>query len=217
MIAPWSNSVSGSAPKDCQACPGNPRRDIGGDHGQVGVAVRAGAGRDPGRCGFQVAAMCAIDGCRPGRQVPAGRLAQPFRRAQRPRGSDHCPSNGALRLHSRRPAPVPGRAAPRQHLVAQKFAPSTLFCYDESDEVSRLVSHKLAAFLRPLRDNAPSPSACRKGGWRGPGRRGADGRGLCRAARPALVSQFKHLFSARTPREKFDGLFRRRSWLGKAP
>src|SRR5437660_10732102 len=80
---------------------------------------------------------------------------------------------------------------------------------DEMDEVSRLVSAKLAAFLRTLRDNgfAVGPAE------------GQDAASLMAsgyAARPGLLrSALKHLFSARkSDWEKFDGLFDA-FWLGK--
>ena len=81
--------------------------------------------------------------------------------------------------------------------------------YDEIDEVSRLVSAKLAAFLRTLRDN----------GLRVGLAEGQDAAALMAAgyaARPGLLrSAFKHLFSARkSDWEKFDGLFDA-FWLGK--
>lgn len=81
--------------------------------------------------------------------------------------------------------------------------------YDELDEVSRLVSTKLAAFLRTLRDNGFAVGL----------REGRDAASLMAAgyaARPGLLrSAFKHLFSARkSDWEKFDGLFEA-FWLGK--
>jgi uncharacterized protein len=81
--------------------------------------------------------------------------------------------------------------------------------YHEIDEVSRLVSAKLAGFLRTLRDNAfivglhegRDAAALMAAGY-------AETPGLLRAA-------FKHLFSARkSDWEKFDGLFDA-FWLGK--
>ena len=51
--------------------------------------------------------------------------------------------------------------------------------YEEIDEVSRLVSAKLAAFLKTLARHR----LCRRPAGR-PGRGGADGGGLCRKARP---------------------------------
>src|ERR1700709_298624 len=85
----------------------------------------------------------------------------------------------------------------------------TPFSYDETDEVSRLVSQKLAAFLRTLRDNAFAVGR----------QEGQDAAALMAAgyaARPSLLrSAFKHLFSARkSDWEKFDGLFDA-FWLGK--
>ena len=74
--------------------------------------------------------------------------------------------------------------------------------FPELDEVSRLVSKKLAAFLRTLRDNgfAVGPAE------------GQDAASLIAegyAERPGLLrSALKHLFSARkSDWEKFDGLF----------
>ncbi len=81
--------------------------------------------------------------------------------------------------------------------------------FDELDEVSRLVSAKLGAFLRTLRDNGFAVGL----------REGRDAACLMAegyAARPTLLrSAFKHLFSARkSDWEKFDGLFDA-FWLGK--
>ena len=81
--------------------------------------------------------------------------------------------------------------------------------YDELDEVSRLVSAKLAAFLRTLRDNGFAVGL----------HEGQDAAALMAAGyaeRPGLLrSAFKHLFSARkSDWEKFDGLFDA-FWLGK--
>ncbi|WP_454620725.1 vWA domain-containing protein [Bradyrhizobium cenepequi] len=81
--------------------------------------------------------------------------------------------------------------------------------FEEIDEVSRLVSGRLAAFLRTLRDN----------GFRIGLAEGRDAAALMSegyAARPGLLrSAFKHLFSARkSDWEKFDGLFDA-FWLGK--
>ena len=81
--------------------------------------------------------------------------------------------------------------------------------YDELDEVSRLVSTKLAAFLRTLRDNGFAVGV----------HEGRDAAALMTAGyaeRPGLLrSAFKHLFSARkSDWEKFDGLFDA-FWLGK--
>ena len=80
---------------------------------------------------------------------------------------------------------------------------------DERDEVSRLVSAKLAAFLRTLRDNAFAVGL----------REGQDAAALMAtgyAQQPGLLrSAFKHLFSARKADwERFDGLFDA-FWLGK--
>jgi len=85
----------------------------------------------------------------------------------------------------------------------------TPFTFDESDEVSRLVSGKLAAFLRTLRDNAFAVGL----------HEGQDAAALMAAGyaeRPGLLrSAFKHLFSARkSDWEKFDGLFDA-FWLGR--
>jgi uncharacterized protein with von Willebrand factor type A (vWA) domain len=81
--------------------------------------------------------------------------------------------------------------------------------WDELDEVSRLVSQRLAAFLRTLRDNAFAVGL----------QEGQDAAALMAAGyaqRPALLrSAFKHLFSAqKSDWEKFDGLFDA-FWLGK--
>src|SRR5512141_2205084 len=81
--------------------------------------------------------------------------------------------------------------------------------YDELDEVSRLVSAKLAAFLRTLRDNGFAVGL----------HEGRDAAALMAAGyaeRPGLLrSAFKHLFSARkSDWERFDGLFDA-FWLGK--
>src|ERR1700760_3977662 len=80
---------------------------------------------------------------------------------------------------------------------------------EEMDEVSRLVSSKLAAFLRTLRDNGfavglaegRDAAALMAGGY---------------AAKPGLLrSALKHLFSARkSDWDKFDGLFDA-FWLGR--
>ena len=80
---------------------------------------------------------------------------------------------------------------------------------DELDEVSRLVSARLAAFLRTLRDNAFAVGL----------REGQDAAALMAsgyAQKPGLLrSAFKHLFSARKADwEQFDGLFDA-FWLGK--
>jgi uncharacterized protein with von Willebrand factor type A (vWA) domain len=81
--------------------------------------------------------------------------------------------------------------------------------YDEIDEVSRLVSGKLAAFLKVLRDNAFAVGL----------HEGRDAAALMAAgyaARSGLLrSAFKHLFSARkSDWDRFDGLFDA-FWLGK--
>jgi uncharacterized protein len=80
---------------------------------------------------------------------------------------------------------------------------------EEMDEVSRLVSGKLAAFLRTLRDNGfavglaegRDAAALMAGGY---------------AAKPGLLrSALKHLFSARkSDWDKFDGIFDA-FWLGR--
>ena len=80
---------------------------------------------------------------------------------------------------------------------------------EEMNEVSRLVSAKLASFLRTLRDNAFAVGL----------REGQDAAALMAAGyadRPGLLrSAFKHLFSARkSDWEKFDGIFDA-FWLGK--
>jgi len=80
---------------------------------------------------------------------------------------------------------------------------------DEMDEVSRLVSAKLAAFLRTLRDNGFAVGLAE----------GRDAAMLMMAGyaeRPGLLrSALKHLFSARASDwERFDGLFDA-FWLGK--
>ena len=81
--------------------------------------------------------------------------------------------------------------------------------YDELDEVSRLVSKKLAAFLKTLRDNGFAVGL----------HEGRDAASLMAAGyieRPGLLrSAFKHLFSARkSDWEGFDGIFDA-FWLGK--
>src|SRR5437879_585173 len=81
--------------------------------------------------------------------------------------------------------------------------------YDDLNEVSRLVSAKLAAFLRTLRD----------AGFRVGLAEGQDAATLMSAgyaARPGLLrAALKHLFSARkSDWDKFDGLFDA-FWLGK--
>ncbi len=80
---------------------------------------------------------------------------------------------------------------------------------DELNEVSRLVSTKLAAFLKTLRDNAFAVGL----------REGQDATTLMAsgyAQKPGLLrSAFKHLFSTqKSDWEKFDGLFDA-FWLGK--
>src|ERR1700716_489905 len=81
--------------------------------------------------------------------------------------------------------------------------------YDELDEVSRLVSTKLAAFLRTLRDNGFAVGLHE-------GRDAASLMAAGYAEKPGLLRiAFKHLFSARkSDWEKFDGLFDA-FWLGK--
>jgi uncharacterized protein with von Willebrand factor type A (vWA) domain len=81
--------------------------------------------------------------------------------------------------------------------------------YDEIDEVSRLVSTKLAGFLATLRDNGFAVGL----------QEGQDAASLMAAGYAAkaglLRSAFKHLFSARkSDWEKFDGLFDA-FWFGK--
>lgn len=81
--------------------------------------------------------------------------------------------------------------------------------FDDLNEVSRLVSARLAAFLRTLRD----------AGFRVGLAEGRDAAALMAAgyaARPGLLrSAFKHLFSARkSDWDEFDGLFDA-FWLGK--
>src|SRR5215469_243621 len=80
---------------------------------------------------------------------------------------------------------------------------------DEMDEVSRLVSGKLAAFLGTLRDNGFAVGLAE----------GQDAASLMTsgyAAKPGLLrSAFKHLFSARrSDWERFDGIFDA-YWLGR--
>ena len=81
--------------------------------------------------------------------------------------------------------------------------------YDELDEVSRLISAKLAAFLKTLRDNGYAVGLAEGQDAAVLMARGyADRPGLLRAA-------FKHLFSARKADwDRFDGLFDA-FWLGK--
>ena len=81
--------------------------------------------------------------------------------------------------------------------------------FDEVDEVSRLVSSKLAAFLRTLRDSGFAVGLAE-------GRDAATLMTEGYVAKPGLLrSAFKHLFSARkSDWEKFDGIFDA-FWLGK--
>jgi uncharacterized protein with von Willebrand factor type A (vWA) domain len=81
--------------------------------------------------------------------------------------------------------------------------------YDELDEVSRLVSAKLAAFLKTLRDNGFAIGLHE-------GRDAASLMATGYAEKPGLLrSAFKHLFSARkSDWERFDGLFDA-FWLGR--
>src|SRR4029077_19603586 len=81
--------------------------------------------------------------------------------------------------------------------------------FPEIGEVSRLVSAKLAAFLRTLRENGFAVGL----------QEGQDAASLMTAgyaAPPGLLrSAFKHLFSARkSDWERFDGIFDA-FWLGK--
>jgi uncharacterized protein len=81
--------------------------------------------------------------------------------------------------------------------------------FEEFEEISRLVSEKLAAFLKTLRDAGFAVGL----------HEGRDAAALMAAgyaARPGLLrSAFKHLFSARkSDWEKFDGLFDA-FWLGQ--
>src|ERR1700682_4774257 len=81
--------------------------------------------------------------------------------------------------------------------------------YEDLDEVSRLVSAKLAAFLRTLRENGFAVGL----------HEGQDAASLMTAGyakKPGLLrSAFKHLFSARkSDWERFDGIFDA-FWLGK--
>src|ERR1700760_737965 len=80
---------------------------------------------------------------------------------------------------------------------------------EEMDEVSRLVSSKLAAFLRTLRDNGFAVGLAE-------GRDAAELMAGGYSAKPGLLrSALKHLFSARkSDWEKFDGIFDA-FWLGK--
>ena len=81
--------------------------------------------------------------------------------------------------------------------------------FDELEEVSRLVSRKLASFLRTLRDAGFAVGLAE-------GRDAATLMAAGYAARPLLLrSALKHLVSARkSDWEKFDGLFDA-FWLGK--
>jgi uncharacterized protein with von Willebrand factor type A (vWA) domain len=86
---------------------------------------------------------------------------------------------------------------------------ASLPALEEIDDVSRLVSTKLVAFLKTLRDNGFAVGL----------REGQDAAALMAAGyaeRPALLrSAFKHLFCARkSDWEKFDGLFDA-FWLGR--
>src|SRR6202161_2854505 len=81
--------------------------------------------------------------------------------------------------------------------------------FDDVDQVSRLVSAKLAAFLKTLRDNAFTVGL----------HEGEDAAVLMAAGyaeKPGLLrSAFKHLFSARKSEwDRFDGLFDA-FWLGR--
>src|ERR1700704_2164255 len=81
--------------------------------------------------------------------------------------------------------------------------------YKEIDEVSRLVSGKLAAFLKTLRDNSFAVGL----------QEGRDAAALIAAGdaqKPGLVrSAFRHLVAERKSEwEKFDGLFDA-FWLGR--
>src|SRR5689334_11840967 len=81
--------------------------------------------------------------------------------------------------------------------------------YQELDEVSRLVSSRLAAFLKTLRDSGFAVGLAE-------GQDAAELMTAGYAAKPGLLrSAFKHLFSARkSDWEKFDGIFDA-FWLGK--
>src|SRR6185437_3941992 len=81
--------------------------------------------------------------------------------------------------------------------------------FPEIDEVSRLVSSKLAAFLRTLRDNGFAVGLAE-------GQDAASLMASSYAAKSGLLrSAFMHLFSARkSDWEKFDGLFDA-FWIGK--
>src|SRR5882672_8694860 len=81
--------------------------------------------------------------------------------------------------------------------------------YEELDQVSRLVSSRLAAFLKTLRDSGFAVGLAE----------GQDAASLMTAGyaeKPGLLrSAFKHLFSARkSDWDKFDGIFDA-FWLGK--
>ena len=81
--------------------------------------------------------------------------------------------------------------------------------FDEMDEVSRLLSGRLAAFLRALRDSGFAVGLAE----------GQDAASLLASGYAAtsglLRSAFKHLFSARkSDWDKFDGIFDA-FWLGQ--
>src|SRR5580693_4922795 len=80
---------------------------------------------------------------------------------------------------------------------------------EDINELSRLVSSKLAAFLRTLRDSGFAVGLAE-------GRDAAALMAAGYAARPGLLrTAFKHLFSARkSDWERFDGIFDA-FWLGK--
>src|SRR3569832_1497433 len=81
--------------------------------------------------------------------------------------------------------------------------------FDDLNEVSRLVSTRLAAFLRTLRDAGFNVGLAE-------GQDAATLMSAGYAARPGLLrAAFKHLFSARkSDWDKFDGLFDA-FWQGK--
>ena len=81
--------------------------------------------------------------------------------------------------------------------------------YEELDEVSHLVSARLAAFIRTLRDSGFAVGLAE-------GRDAAELMAAGYVAKPGLLrSAFKHLFSARkSDWEKFDGIFDA-FWLGR--
>ena len=81
--------------------------------------------------------------------------------------------------------------------------------YEEIDQVSRLVSSRLAAFLKTLRDSGFAVGLAE-------GQDAAELMTAGYAAKPGLLrSAFKHLFSARkSDWEKFEGIFDA-FWLGK--